>query len=271
MARTIQIYDTTLRDGCQAEDISLTLEDKLRITERLDDFGIAYVEGGWPGSNPRDEAYFTEVKRLTLTQIKVAAFGSTRRAGVRASDDKNLEKLVRAETPVVTIFGKSWDLHVHRALNIFLGRTRRKIQLCVECIKLEKIAVRLTRWRTRSSVAGLSEIVLTLTRSVGEFFVLWNSLRQRTQFGRQIEGNPVHPGSHRGVGVVGNQSETPGARRRGGPLQGGRKVRTFTRELSRNRSARCEIRALHFQGQRHTPSGGNEGFAAARNTQRHEE
>src|SRR5262245_55071338 len=84
LARTIDIYDTTLRDGCQAEDISLTLEDKLRITERLDDFGIAYVEGGWPGSNPRDEAYFDAVRQLKLQRIKVAAFGSTRRANVRA-------------------------------------------------------------------------------------------------------------------------------------------------------------------------------------------
>ena len=135
VARTIQIYDTTLRDGCQAEDISLTLEDKLRITERLDDFGIAYVEGGWPGSNPRDEAYFTEVKRLTLAQIKVAAFGSTRRAGVRASDDKNLEKLVRAETPVVTIFGKSWDLHVRDYLRIPLSENVELIHDTVRYLK----------------------------------------------------------------------------------------------------------------------------------------
>jgi 2-isopropylmalate synthase len=118
MARAIQIYDTTLRDGCQAEDVALTLEDKLRITERLDAFGIAYVEGGWPGSNPRDEAYFAAVGKLRLGRIKIAAFGSTRRAGVRASDDKNLDKLVRAGTPVVTIFGKSWDLHVRDDLRI---------------------------------------------------------------------------------------------------------------------------------------------------------
>ena len=115
----IQIYDTTLRDGCQAEDISLTIEDKLRITERLDDFGIRYVEGGWPGSNPRDEAYFERGAGLcACSSIKVAAFGSTRRAGVRASEDRNLRKLLRAETPVVTIFGKSWDLHVRDDLRI---------------------------------------------------------------------------------------------------------------------------------------------------------
>jgi 2-isopropylmalate synthase len=118
VTRVVQIYDTTLRDGCQAEDISLTLEDKLRITERLDAFGIRYVEGGWPGSNPRDEAYFVEVRKLRLKQIRVAAFGSTRRTGTRASEDRNLAKLLRAETPVVTIFGKTWDLHVRDDLRV---------------------------------------------------------------------------------------------------------------------------------------------------------
>ena len=118
MGTVLHIYDTTLRDGCQAEDISLTLDDKLRITERLDAFGIRYVEGGWPGSNPRDEAYFEAVRKLPLEQIRVAAFGSTRRAGTRANEDRNLDKLLRAETPVVTIFGKSWDLHVRDDLRI---------------------------------------------------------------------------------------------------------------------------------------------------------
>ena len=118
MARLVQIYDTTLRDGCQAEDIALTLEDKLRITERLDVFGIRYVEGGWPGSNPRDEAFFREVVKLPLKQIRVVAFGSTRRAGVRAREDSNLTGLLRAGTPVVTIVGKTWDLHVRDGLRI---------------------------------------------------------------------------------------------------------------------------------------------------------
>ena len=108
-ARHIDIYDTTLRDGCQAEDIAFTVEDKLRIAERLDDIGIRYIEGGWPGSNPRDEAFFTAAKRLTLKQAQIAAFGSTRRIGVRASEDHNLKMLLQAETPVVTIFGKTWN------------------------------------------------------------------------------------------------------------------------------------------------------------------
>ena len=135
MAKTVHIYDTTLRDGCQAEDIALTLEDKLRIAERLDDFGIDYVEGGWPGSNPRDEAFFQAVKQRKLKRIKVAAFGSTRRAGARASEDRNLEKLLRAETPVVTIFGKSWDLHVRDDLRIPLAENLELIHDTIRYLK----------------------------------------------------------------------------------------------------------------------------------------
>ena len=114
----IEIYDTTLRDGCQAEDIAFTVEDKLRIVERLDDIGVRYVEGGWPGSNPRDEAFFKAAKGLRLKQARLAAFGSTRRAGIKATEDANIRMLLRAETPVVTIFGKTWDLHVREDLRI---------------------------------------------------------------------------------------------------------------------------------------------------------
>jgi 2-isopropylmalate synthase len=114
----LQLYDTTLRDGCQAEDVNLTVEDKLRIAERLDALGIHYIEGGWPGSNPRDEEFFRSVKRLRLTQARIAAFGSTRRAGVAAADDANLKSCLTAETPVVTIVGKTWDLHVRDDLRI---------------------------------------------------------------------------------------------------------------------------------------------------------
>jgi 2-isopropylmalate synthase len=114
----IEIYDTTLRDGTQAEDIAFTVEDKLRIAERLDEFGVRYIEGGWPGSNPRDEAFFRAAKRWHPRQARVSAFGATRRAGVKAGDDHNLAMLLRAETPVVTIFGKTWELHVRDDLRI---------------------------------------------------------------------------------------------------------------------------------------------------------
>ncbi|HXQ24376.1 MAG TPA: hypothetical protein VN812_22020, partial [Candidatus Acidoferrales bacterium] len=117
-ARHIDVYDTTLRDGCQAEDIAFTVEDKLRIVERLDDLGVRYIEGGWPGSNPRDEAFFKAAKGLHLKQAQIAAFGATRRVGVKAGEDSNLRMLLQAETPVVTIFGKTWELHVRDDLRI---------------------------------------------------------------------------------------------------------------------------------------------------------
>lgn len=111
------IYDTTLRDGTQMEGISLSLQDKLRIAKRLDDFGVHYIEGGWPGSNPKDAEFFNEVKKLDLKNAKVAAFGSTRRKGTKPQDDPNLQALISANTDVVTLVGKSWDLHVRDVLN----------------------------------------------------------------------------------------------------------------------------------------------------------
>jgi 2-isopropylmalate synthase len=116
--KRVDLYDTTLRDGCQAEDVNFTLDDKLRIVERLDEFGVRYVEGGWPGSNPRDEEFFRAVRGLRLRHARVAAFGSTRRPGVRASQDRNLRLCLQAQTPVVTIVGKTWDLHVRDDLRI---------------------------------------------------------------------------------------------------------------------------------------------------------
>lgn len=118
VAKHIQVYDTTLRDGCQSEDVSLTIADKVQIAERLDDMGFDYIEGGWPGSNDRDAAFFGEIKKAKLKHAKIAAFGSTRRAGVRAAQDRNLQLLLRAETPVATIVGKTWDFHVREALRI---------------------------------------------------------------------------------------------------------------------------------------------------------
>jgi 2-isopropylmalate synthase len=118
MGNTIRLYDTTLRDGAQSEDVSFTLDDKLRVAELLDECGISYIEGGWPGSNPRDEEFFAAVKKLNLRRARVAAFGSTRRANVAVTEDLNLRQLLKAETPVVTIVGKTWDLHVRDDLRI---------------------------------------------------------------------------------------------------------------------------------------------------------
>lgn len=116
----VKLYDTTLRDGTQSEDISFLLEDKIRIAHRLDEMGIHYIEGGWPGSNPKDVAFFKEIKKETLQQAKIAAFGSTRRAKVTPEKDQNIKLLVQAEPDCITIFGKTWDFHVREALRISL-------------------------------------------------------------------------------------------------------------------------------------------------------
>ncbi|MBW1708544.1 MAG: citramalate synthase [Deltaproteobacteria bacterium] len=120
--KKIEIYDTTLRDGAQAETVTFTLEDKIRITERLDRFGVDYVEGGWPGSNPRDMAFFKEIKKYPLKHTRVAAFGSTHNPKGAPEKDSNLKSMVRAGTRVMTIVGKSWDVHVKDALRISLKR-----------------------------------------------------------------------------------------------------------------------------------------------------
>ena len=116
MDRPVTLYDTTLRDGTQGENITLSLADKLRVARMLDEYGMPYIEGGWPGSNPKDIEFFREARRMTWRTAKLAAFGSTRHRSNRPEDDANLRELVAAETPVVTIFGKSWLLHVTEVL-----------------------------------------------------------------------------------------------------------------------------------------------------------
>ena len=113
---TIKIYDTTLRDGTQGEGISFSVADKLRIAEKLDAFGMDYIEGGFPGSNPRDIAFFAEAKNLRLKHARLAAFGATRRAGVKAEEDSQLRTLLESEMPVLTLVGKTWLLHVHEII-----------------------------------------------------------------------------------------------------------------------------------------------------------
>ncbi len=113
---TVWIYDTTLRDGAQKEGLSLSVDDKIKIARRLDELGVHYIEGGWPGSNPKDIQFFQSMKKEPLKNAKLAAFGSTRRKGVDAEKDLGLEQLLEAETPVITLVGKSWDLHVDEVL-----------------------------------------------------------------------------------------------------------------------------------------------------------
>lgn len=118
----VKIYDTTLRDGTQAEDFSLSLEDKVRIALKLDDLGIHYIEGGWPGSNPKDVGFFQEIRNYQLKNARIAAFGSTHHPSRSVESDENIKAIIQARTPVVTIFGKSWPVHVREALRISLER-----------------------------------------------------------------------------------------------------------------------------------------------------
>src|SRR3954451_19309260 len=111
-------FDTTLRDGTQGECVSFSVDDKLAIAQKLDELGIDYIEGGWPGSNPKDRDFFARSSELNLQHAKLTAFGSTRFAKNPVHEDRNVRGLIEAETPVVSIFGKSWDLHVRRALGI---------------------------------------------------------------------------------------------------------------------------------------------------------
>jgi len=116
--RRVKVFDTTLRDGTQGEEISLSVEDKIHIAQRLDDFGIHYIEGGWPGSNPKDFLFFKRIKETQLNQAKIVAFGSTRKASNSVENDPNIQALLEADTPVIAIFGKCWLLHVKNALRI---------------------------------------------------------------------------------------------------------------------------------------------------------
>ncbi len=131
----IFIYDTTLRDGSQSEGISFSLQDKLAITMKLDDLGVDYIEGGYPIANPKDESYFQEVRSLKLQHAKIASFGSTRRAGSRVEDDKNIHALLLADTPVVTIVGKSWDFQVTDVLRASLDENIKMVSDTIAYLK----------------------------------------------------------------------------------------------------------------------------------------
>ncbi len=120
MNKRLEIYDTTLRDGTQAENFNLSVEDKIRVCLKLDEFGIDFIEGGWPAANPSAAAFFKEMRNYDLRHAKLTAFGSTRLFSNPATEDANLRGLVEAETPGITIFGKTWDIHVTDALRIRL-------------------------------------------------------------------------------------------------------------------------------------------------------
>jgi 2-isopropylmalate synthase len=135
------IYDTTLRDGTQGEGISLSVDDKLKIAQRLDQFGVHYIEGGWPGSNPKDMEFFEKVHQLSLQTARVTAFGSTRRQGIPPERDENLQKLLESGVQVATIFGKTWDFHVTRALKTTLEENLAMIYESVQFLKENELEV----------------------------------------------------------------------------------------------------------------------------------
>jgi len=119
--KSVELYDTTLRDGAQGEGITFSLDDKLKIAKKLDELGFHYVEGGWPGSNPKDMAFFKRVKNIPFKNTVITAFSSTRKPGVKPEEDYNMRCLVESAAGTVTIFGKSWDFHVEKALETTLA------------------------------------------------------------------------------------------------------------------------------------------------------
>ncbi len=137
----VELYDTTLRDGAQSEGISFSVSDKLKISEKLNELGIHFIEGGWPGANPKDMEFFNKVRMLKLKNSKIAAFGSTRHAGSKANADKVIKGLLSAETKYITIFGKSWDLHVRDVFKVDLEENLKMIEDSIKFLRSKGRAV----------------------------------------------------------------------------------------------------------------------------------
>ncbi|MDD2553158.1 MAG: citramalate synthase, partial [Desulfotomaculaceae bacterium] len=139
--QSVQIYDTTLRDGSQAEGISFSCEDKIKIAQNLDKMGFHYIEGGWPLSNPKDHDFFTLMRGHNLKNAKLVAFGSTRKAGIKAENDANIKSILETGVQAATIFGKSWDFHVTKALRITLEDNLDMIRDTIACLKSRSLEV----------------------------------------------------------------------------------------------------------------------------------
>jgi 2-isopropylmalate synthase len=141
MSNSVKIFDTTLRDGTQGEGISLSVEDKIKIARKLDELGVHYIEGGWPGSNSKDIEFFDRVRDMPFEHAKITAFGSTRRKNGKAEEDINLNRLVDSGVKVATIFGKSWDFHVHTAIQTTLEENLAMIFDSVQFLKSKGLEV----------------------------------------------------------------------------------------------------------------------------------
>lgn len=139
--KKILLYDTTLRDGVQGEEISFSLEDKLKIVRKLDNLGVNYIEGGWPGSNPKDILFFREVRKLSLRNTEITAFGSTRHKNKNCNNDPNLKAIINSKAKVAAIFGKSWDFHVKNALGATLDENLAMISETLKWLKSKGMEV----------------------------------------------------------------------------------------------------------------------------------
>src|SRR6478735_2693247 len=131
----VTIYDTTLRDGTQGTGISFSVLDKIRVAEKLDEFGVDYIEGGWPGSNPKDAAFFEEAAKREWKNARITAFGMTRRGRIKVEDDAQVQMLLDAQTPAVTIVGKTWPLHVTEVFQVTLEENLAMISDTVAYLK----------------------------------------------------------------------------------------------------------------------------------------
>ncbi|MBS1251808.1 MAG: (R)-citramalate synthase [Anaerolineales bacterium] len=214
--RTVDIYDCTLRDGTQGEGVAFSVDDKIRITRRLDELGVHYIEGGWPGSNPRDAGYFERAKDLELKNAKVTAFGMTRRANLAVEDDPNLQSLLDAETPVTTVVGKTWTLHVRDVLRTTLDENLRMIQESVAYLKSHdkrvvydaehffdgyKADPEYALETLRAAQAGRADVVVLCDTNGGT--MPWEIESITREMGRQIDVPlGVHTHDDSGVGVA---------------------------------------------------------------------
>ncbi len=133
--KQITIYDTTLRDGAQTVGITFSLQDKIRIAQELDKLKVDFIEGGWPGANPKDTLFFEEIRKHNITHSKIAAFSSTKRHNVKPDDDPLIQALVNSKADILTIFAKTWDFHVKTALNISLDDNLKLIEDTISYLK----------------------------------------------------------------------------------------------------------------------------------------
>ncbi|MFH1406524.1 MAG: citramalate synthase [Candidatus Omnitrophota bacterium] len=137
----VKLYDTTLRDGTQMEGVSLSVNDKLRIAQKLDELGVHYIEGGWPLSNPKDVEFFTKAAKMKFKNAKIVAFGSTCRAHIKARDDKNIKAILKSKAKICTIFGKTWDIHVKEVLRITLDENLKLIENTISYLRKKGLEV----------------------------------------------------------------------------------------------------------------------------------